>query len=101
VVRVLRERGAEPNQGLLPAAGMQHAGLGGIKVRVTAHHALATDGLYDAHRDNWIATLNHLGERLGPVLDQEVLHNAIREIERVSGDELFVETTVLAWGKKS
>jgi hypothetical protein len=65
------------------------------------HHAVAGDELYHAHRDNWIATLMHLGESLAPRLDMETLHSAIREIERVSGDELLVETTVPPWGKKN
>ena len=101
IVRVLRDSGAEPNQGLFLAAWMLRAGIRDIKVQVLAHHALATDDLYDAHRDNWIATLRHLGERLGSVLAPETLHSALGELERVSGEELFVETTVLAWGKKA
>ena len=100
IVRVLRERGAEPNQGLFLGPWMKRAGLD-VSVRVIAHHAAADDELYHAHRDNWIATLMHMGEGLDPLLDPETLHSAIGEIERVSGDELFVETTVLAWGKKT
>jgi ubiquinone/menaquinone biosynthesis C-methylase UbiE len=101
IVRVLRDRGAEPNQGLFLAAWMQHAGVTDVKVRVIAHHALATEDLYQAHRENWMATLRHLGERLGSLLDPATLHSALGELERVSGDELLVETTVLAWGKKA
>ena len=100
VVQVLRERGAEPNQGLFLASGMRRAGLPDISVRVIAHHALATEEIYGFCRDNWIATLKNLGERLGPLLDAEELKSALGELERVSGDELLVETTVLAWGKK-
>jgi ubiquinone/menaquinone biosynthesis C-methylase UbiE len=100
VVRLLREGGAEPNQGLFLTMGMRHAGLIDISTRVIAHHALAADDIYEACRDNWMATLKHLGERLGPLLDAEELRSAIRELERVSGDELLVETTVLAWGTK-
>lgn len=100
VVRVLRERGAEPNQGLLLATWMQHVGLSEISVRVIAHHALATDELFDAHRDNWTATLRHLGESLGSLLDAETLKAALAELERVAGDELLVETTVLASAQK-
>jgi ubiquinone/menaquinone biosynthesis C-methylase UbiE len=101
VVRVLRERGAEPNQGLFLAAWMRRAGLEEVAARVIAHHALATDDLYAAHRDNWIATFAHVGERLGPLLDAETLRGALAELGRCSGDELLVETTVLAWGKKA
>lgn len=100
VVRVLREGGAEPNQGLFLPSGMRRAGLIDISTRVIAHHALATDDIYEACRDNWIATLKHLGERLGPLLDPEELRCALGELERVSGDDLLVETTVLAWGTK-
>jgi len=99
IVRVLRERGAEPNQGLFLASWMRHAGLKDIRVRVIVHQASASDDVYDAHRDNWIATFRHLGERLGPLLDAKTLHIALGELKRVAGDELLVETTVLAWGK--
>jgi ubiquinone/menaquinone biosynthesis C-methylase UbiE len=100
VVHVLRERGAEPNQGLFLASGMRRAGLTDISVRVIAHHALATEEIYGLCRDNWIATLKDLGKRLAPLLDAEELKSALGELDRVSGDELLVETTVLAWGKK-
>ncbi|MBN2369088.1 MAG: class I SAM-dependent methyltransferase [Vicinamibacteria bacterium] len=100
VVRMLRERGAEPNQGLYLTAWMRHAGLNDISVRVIAHHALATEELYDAHRNNWMATFRHLGDGPDRLLDAETVAAALADLERVSGDELLVETTVLAWGKK-
>lgn len=99
MVRVLRERGDEPNQGLFPSAWMRRAGLSDISVRVIAHHALATENLFAAHRDNWIATFKHLGQGPNPLLDAETSQRALAELQRVSGDELLVETTVLAWGK--
>lgn len=101
VLQVLRERGAEPNQGLFLASGMRRAGLADISARVIAHHALATEEIYAVCRDNWIATLKNLGERFGPLLDAEELKSALGELKRVSGDEFLVETTVLAWGKKT
>jgi len=100
VVDTLRERGAEPNQGLHLAAGMRHVGLADVSARVIPHHTLATEELYGAYRDNWIATLKSLAEKLGTLLDAELVQAALRELERESGDEFLVETTVLAWGRK-
>ncbi len=100
VVNVLRERGAEPNQGLHLAAGMRRVGLADVSTRAIAHHVQSTDEMYGAYRDNWVATLTSLGEELKTVLDAQLVQAALRELERVSGDELLVETTVLAWGRK-
>lgn len=100
VVEVLRKREAEPNQGLLLASWMHQAGLGEISFRVIAHHVFATDELYESHRDNWVATLRHLGADPGPTLDEETVEAAVAEIESASGNDLLSETTVLASGKK-
>jgi ubiquinone/menaquinone biosynthesis C-methylase UbiE len=100
VVDLLRDRGAEPNQGLYLASGMRRAGLTDVSIRVIAHHASASDELYAVHRDNWIATFESIADRLGPRLDAALVRAAVGELERVTGDELLVETTVLAYGTK-
>jgi SAM-dependent methyltransferase len=100
IINVLRERGAEPNQGLFLASGMKNAGLFDVSVRVIPHYVLAQDELYEAHRDNWIATFKNLGRTLGSLLDEDLVQAAVSELKRVCGDELIVETTVLAWGRK-
>ena len=100
IVQVLREGGAEPNQGLYLVSGMRRAGLADVSMRVIAHHTMATEEAYGAGRDNWIATLKSLGESLEPLLGAGELQRALDELARVSGDELLVETTVLAWGRK-
>jgi ubiquinone/menaquinone biosynthesis C-methylase UbiE len=100
VIKLLRERGSEPNQGLHLAAGMRRAGLADISARVIPHHALSTEELYSAYRDNWVATFESLAGKLGALLDAELVQAALSELKSVSGDEFLVETTVLAWGRK-
>jgi ubiquinone/menaquinone biosynthesis C-methylase UbiE len=100
IVAILRESGAEPNQGLHLTAGLQRAGLADVAAQVIPYHALATDTLYAAYCDNWSATLQSLAKSLGTRLDPALVRAAVSEVERTTGDEFLVETTVLAWGRK-
>lgn len=99
VVDLLREQGAEPDQGLYLASGMRRAGLNDVGARVIAHQALAPDDPYPAYRDNWIATLIHLRSGLDDRLEEGILDAALEELARTTGEELLIETTVLAWGR--
>lgn len=99
-VGILRERGGEPNQGLHLASGMIRAGLAEVQARVIAHHALATERLFEAYRDNWIATVSSLAQALGTRFDDGLVDAARQELEEQSDDQFLVEITVLAHGRK-
>ncbi len=99
-IEVLRERGAEPNQGLYLAAGMRRSGLTDISARVNPYYTFSKDELHDAYRENWIATVKSLSVQLGQALDAKWVEEALRELQETSADDFFVETTVLAWGSK-
>ncbi len=96
----LREHGAEPNQGLHLGRGMLRAGLVEVGVRVIAHHAFGDEPLLEAYRANWLETIASLEAGLGVRFEPGLCDAARAELEARSGDELLVETTVLAVGRK-
>jgi SAM-dependent methyltransferase len=98
---VLRERGAEPNQGLHLAPAMIRAGLADVGVRVVPHHALASEPLFEAYRLNWLDTVSGLAEIVGARFDADLVDAARRELSRTSPDDFLVELTVLASGTRA
>ncbi|HEY3352048.1 MAG TPA: class I SAM-dependent methyltransferase [Polyangia bacterium] len=97
---VMRERGMEPSQGLHLAPGMIRAGLAEVGVEVIPHHALAAEPRFEAYRRNWLDTVTGLAEILGAHFDAGLVEEARAELEQRGADELLVELTVLAHGRK-
>ncbi len=98
---VMREQGMEPDQGLHLAPGMQRAGLVGVQAEVIPYLALGSEAAFDAYRCNWIETIAGLAESLGTHFDPALVERAQRELAREGDDQLILETTVLACGRKS
>lgn len=96
----LRALGAEPNQGLHLPAGLERAGLEAVTFVVQPHAVRAGDPLFSTYRANWATTLAGLEVPLAPHVDGGVVEAARAELDVVRGDELLVETTVLATGTK-
>jgi SAM-dependent methyltransferase len=96
----LREHGAEPNQGLHLGRGLLRAGLGEVEVRVIAHHAFGDEPLLEVYRANWLETIASLEAGIGVRFEPGLADAARAELEARTGDELLVETTVLAAGRK-
>lgn len=100
VCAILREQGAEPNQGLYLATGMIRAGLEQVRAQVIPHQAFGADPLLEAYRENWIATVSSLEASLGARFEPGLAEAARAELERRTDGELIVEITVLAEGRK-
>ncbi len=100
IVRALRERGAEPSQGLHLAPAMVRAGLQDVAAQVIPHSALAGDPRLEAHRRNWLETASGIGEILGERFEAGLLDRARAELERRTPDEFLVELTVVASGTR-
>ena len=98
---VMRERGMERDQGLHLAPGMQRVGLVGVQAEVLPHLALGSEAAFDAYRRNWIETIAGLAESLGTHFDPARVERAQQELAREGNDQLILETTVLAYGRKS
>lgn len=97
---VMRERGMEPSQGLHLAPGMIRAGLRDVAVQVLPHHALASEPRFEQYRRNWAETVTGLAEILGARFDPGLVEAARAELERRGADELLLEISVLAHGRR-
>jgi SAM-dependent methyltransferase len=101
-IAILRERGAEPNQGLHLAVGLQRAGLQDVVAEVLPHAATswaAGDGPgYEAYRENWAATVRSLAAMFGARFEAGLVDRALQELAPSAAPQLMVEITVLAHG---
>jgi ubiquinone/menaquinone biosynthesis C-methylase UbiE len=99
-LRMMRERGMEPSQGLHLASTMIRAGLSDVTVQVIPHHALGGDPMFETYRRNWIETVAGLSEILGSRFDHGLVASALADLEPKGPEQLVVEVTVLASGRK-
>ncbi|MCP4602815.1 MAG: methyltransferase domain-containing protein [Proteobacteria bacterium] len=100
-MNIMRERGAEPNQGLHLPVGMKRAGLEDVQVQVVPHFAMSTDPIFKSYQENWLATVSGLEETLGSSYDKGLIEAAQQELTTRGDEEFLVEITVLAHGKKT
>jgi SAM-dependent methyltransferase len=100
VLAVLRERGMEPDQGLHTGPALVRAGLEDVRVEALPHQALAGEPLFAEYRDNWLATIDGLGEILGRRFAREQIDAALEELRDPRPDQLLIELTVLAHGRR-
>lgn len=99
VIELMRERGMEPSQGLHTGPALIRAGLDDVQVEVLPHQALAGDPLFDDYRDNWLVTIDGIGEILDQRFDRALIDAALDELGDTRPDQLLVELTVLAYGR--
>jgi SAM-dependent methyltransferase len=97
-MRVMRERGMEPSQGLHLGPAMVRAGLAEVQVEVVPHSCLAGTSTFEGYRRNWIETVSGLEGILGEAFDRSLLERAVEELSDPSPDQFLVELTVLASG---
>lgn len=100
ILTVLRERGMEPDQGLHTGPALIRAGLDDVRVEVQPHQMLAGDPLFEDYRENWIATLTGIDEALGARFDRALVERALAELADPRPDQLLIELTVLAHGRR-
>jgi len=98
---VMRSRGMEPNQGLHLGPGMIRAGLADVEVEVIPHYALASEPSFEVIRKNWVDTVAGLSQSLASHFDEGLVEEALSELDRRGRDELVLEITVLARGRKA
>jgi ubiquinone/menaquinone biosynthesis C-methylase UbiE len=100
-IDVLREQGAEPDQGLHLPTAMKRAGLEEVQVQVIPNYAMSPDPLYESHRENWQATVTGLSETLGPKYEEGLAEQAQKDLATRSDHDFLVEITVLSHGRKA
>jgi SAM-dependent methyltransferase len=99
-IDILREQGAEPDQGLHLPAAMKRAGLEDVQVQVIPNCAMSPDPLYESYRENWQATVTGLSETLGSEYEEGLAEKAQQDLETRSDHDFLVEITVLSHGRK-
>ncbi|MBW2257376.1 MAG: methyltransferase domain-containing protein [Deltaproteobacteria bacterium] len=97
-MRVMRERGMEPSQGLHLGPAMVRAGLAEVQVEVIPHACMAGDPAFEGYRQNWIETIAGLDEILGEAFDRPLVDQAVAELSDHRPDQFLVELTILASG---
>jgi len=100
-MRVMRERGMEPSQGLHLGPAMVRVGLGEVRAEVIPHACMAQAPLFEEYRQNWVETVAGLEGILDASFDRTVLQRAVEELSDPRPDQFMVELTVLASGRKS
>ena len=65
------------------------------------HYALASEPSFEVIRKNWVDTVAGLSQSLASHFDEGLVEEALSELDRRGRDELVLEITVLARGRKA